>query len=360
MKIYKFIGKLVLATLVFTACNNDDDTSVPIPEETGFSKGILVSGEGAGTQGGNITFISGDSLQPLPKVFKTVNNRDLKVFLNSLAFDDTNTYIIIDDDNTITKVNSVTFQQEAILTEGLSTPRFMAINEGKGYVSNWGVKTDPNDDFVAVVDLNSFSVEATIPVKEGPEQVIVSEGTVFVSHKGGFGTNSIVSHFSVGSEQVSEIEVGDNPDEMEIGPQGKLWVLSGGKTVFNADFSQVLEKTAGRITRINVATKEVEQSLSFKNEDQPGYMDIEGNTLFYTVGNTIYQTSIASPELYTNEINVETKNSFYGMTVDEDRIYIADANFAGQSEIKFYTLSTQTWSESIPVGAAAAKIYIRK
>jgi len=66
-----------------------------------------------------------------------------------------------------------------------------------------------NDDFVAVIDLATNTVESTIPVSEGPEHIESIDGKLYVSHKGGYGYGTTISVIDAANTVASTITVGD-------------------------------------------------------------------------------------------------------------------------------------------------------
>ncbi len=49
----------------------------------------------------------------------------------------------------------------------------MTFANGKGYVTDWGDGGSATDDVVAIINLATNTVESSISVGEGPEQIIV-------------------------------------------------------------------------------------------------------------------------------------------------------------------------------------------
>ncbi len=162
----------------------------------------------------SISFISEDYTTTENLIYKKQNNVELGTFLQSIAFDANNAFIIVDSQNTISIVNRYTFIKEGEITEELSNPRYMTIINNKGYVTNWGSTSNEADDFIAVFDMNNFAFIEKISVKNGPERIISKEGKLYVSHKGAYTTNNIISVVDVDTKAVTEIIVKDNPDEL--------------------------------------------------------------------------------------------------------------------------------------------------
>ena len=112
----------------------------------------------------------------------------------------------------------------------------MTVVGDKGYSTNWGSTSVDTDDFVAVIDLNSNAVIQKIPVALGPERIVENDGKLYVSHKGAWSTNNLVSVIDIATENVAEVTVGDNPDELFFDANGILYVLSEGRIIYDEDW----------------------------------------------------------------------------------------------------------------------------
>ena len=66
------------------------------------------------------------------------------------------------------------------------------VADGVGYVSNWGDPNDVSDDFISVIDLNSYAILKRIEVGEGPERMLSTPTGLFVALQGGYGQNNKV------------------------------------------------------------------------------------------------------------------------------------------------------------------------
>ncbi|OBQ55431.1 cell surface protein [Tamlana sp. s12] len=356
MKINKLLSALfIFSVLLFNSCSNDDDGSDNLPKGA-YENGILISGEGSGAGTGSVSFVSEDLSFSENLIFKK-NNNDLELgtFLQSIAFNDSKAFIVVDNTNTITVVDRYTFEYEGEIIEGLSAPRFMTIVGNKGYVTNWGSTSDDTDDFVAVVDLSTYAVEGTISVGNGPERIIAKGGKLFVSHKGAYTTNNIVSVIDIATENLQEITVKDNPDELEFNSAGNLVVLSEGRTIYDADWN-VIGNTEGSISTINTSSLEVDSEIVFAEGEHPSLMVVNNGDIYYASNGKVYTIDENAGSLSTTSI-VESQGYLYGLEVENDNIYLLDANFSDLSELHVYDLGTQAKIETVSVALGASKIY---
>ncbi|MEM5564412.1 YncE family protein [Psychroserpens sp. AS72] len=346
----KVFLSIIAMSLLVVSCSNDDDFN---PEPLGaYENGILVSGEGG--PAGSVSFISSDFTTTENQIYFNVNNEALGVYLQSIGFNGDLAYIITDTANSITVVDRYTFEKVTTITTGLSAPRYISFANGKAYVSNWGDPNVATDDFIAVLDLTSNTVESTVLVGEGPEQLISNNETLFVSHKGGYNTNNIISAMDLSTNTVETITVNDVPDEMAFDAAGNLVVLSTGANIVWAD--PPLE-TEGAITRINVNDNTVTSSLEFPVGAHPELMTYSNGMTYYVLNNSVYGLADADTTLPSTPVFDITANYAYGMAINNGLLYVTDASFTEQSELLIYDLSSGSELNSFNVGLGASKIY---
>ncbi|OEK08714.1 cell surface protein [Flavivirga aquatica] len=346
MKINKLLTVLFLISVFFMSCSNDDDASTPRGD---YENGILISGEGSGSTA-SVSFVSQDLSIVENLIYKKVNNSELGTFLQSMAFDGSRAFIVVDNANSISVVNRYTFENLSTITTGLLTPRYMTIVGNKGYVTNWGSTADETDDFIAIVDLSTYAVERTIPVGNGPERIVENNGKLYVSHKGAFSTNNIISVVDLVDDKVETITVGFKPDEIFVNNQNELVVLCGGNEAWTMD------ETIASIVKINLSTNLETVSLPFATGEHPTLMVLDNDVLYYELNGKVYAINENATALSSTAI-VESQGFLYGMEVKNDRIYLLDANFSDLSELNVYNLQTKEKIKMASVALGASKIY---
>ncbi|MDP5081520.1 MAG: cell surface protein [Winogradskyella sp.] len=350
--------KTILSTfalaLLVCSCSNDDDMTPTVPLGD-YENGIIIVGEGGFTTSGTISFVSDDLMTSENDVFFNINAEELGSFFQSIGFNDNLAYMVVDN-GTITVANRYTMEKTGAITAGLASPRYMAFSNGKGFVSNWGDPNITTDDFIAVINLFSNTVETTIPVDFGPEQLVINGNKLFVSHKGAFGINNIVSVIDTNNNSVETIALDDKPDEMIINNAGNLIVLSEGATLYDIDFN-VIGNTDASINTINVTDHTVISTLSFEAGQHPSLMSYENGVLYYVLDNKVYSLTDTDTALPSNAILNLTAGFAYGMAVKNNNLFISDASFSQQSTLQVYDLNALSLTESFTVALAASKIY---
>ncbi|MEM1257206.1 MAG: DUF5074 domain-containing protein [Bacteroidota bacterium] len=335
----------------FIGSNNAVTLTLTDNDSFAFENGILVLHEGGFFMGNaSVSFVSEDLSMVTNGIFNDINDNALGDTAQSMAFEGDLAYIVVNNSQTVEVVNRYTFESLGTVDEGLLNPRYMAFANGKGYVTNWGDGSNPDDDYIAVINLESLSVESTIPVPEGPEWILNNEGTIYVAHQGGFGQNNIVSVIDASSNTVGDpITVADRPNSMQL-VNGELWVLSGGNPAFTGN------ETAGQLDKINVITNTVEDTFEFTQTQHPNYLSVDGNSLYYLLDGNVFKMGVSDNSLPTNAEIMGV--SFYDMTVNEGRLYGVDAkDFVSNGSLEVYDLSDNSIIESLEVSIIPGGVY---
>lgn len=351
MKTNKLILCALAIGIIFTSCTSDNDDAIEIRGD--YENGILISHEGNFNSGNaSVSYVSNDYSIVENTIFNNVNSKPLGDTAQSVAFNEGLAYIIVNVSQKIEVVDRYTFKSVGTIDTGLINPRFMAFANGKGYVTDWGDGGSASDDVVSVINLKTNSIESTISVGEGPEQILMKDDKLYVSHKGGYNTNNIISVINTATNAVQTISVNDVPDEMIINQAGHLVVLCEGA---NQDWLTPANITPAAITTINTSTDSVIQTLEFDDNLHPNLMAYNNGELYFQVSDEIYSmTDNATSLPETSVIN----DSFYGMAVKNNTLYGVKTDFnKGTGEMLIYDLSSKELKATKTLKVGAAKIY---
>jgi len=336
MKNRIFLGVFMTASLLITSCSNDDDT--PGIDETGdFANGMFILNEGNfGSNNASVSFYGNDGTLS-NNIFQAVNGESLGDTAQSMLLEDEKAYVVLNVSNTVEVVNRYTFESLGTVSTGLVNPRYMVIENGKGYVSNWGDPTSPDDDFIAVINLSSYSVESTISVAEGPDRMEEEGGKIYVAHSGGYGYGNTVSVISTTSNTVTQtISVGDIPNSL-FEENGKLYVLCGGKPDWTGD------ETVGKLFIIDTLNDAVISSFDFPAAQHPSQLVEEDDKLYYTIDNQIYGANLNLTSLPTGALFSTGEQGVYGVygfAVQNGKIYVGDAvDYISAGKVYIYNLN---------------------
>ena len=351
MKSTSILVSVLILSLLMVSCSNDDSEK---PQEPfgDYEGGILVSNEGPfGNGTGTVTFVSNDLTVTESSIYNKVNGEDLGNIVQSIGFDGDQAYIVANNSNKITVVNRYTFQKMGSITEGLDNPRYFASVNNTGYVTNWGDPFDETDDYVAIINLQNFTVEGTISVVLGPEDIIAKDNTIYVAHQGAYGQNNKITAIDASTNSILEtITVGDVPNSLVLDAQGNLWVLSGGNPSYTDN------ETAGVLTKINTSTNAVVNALEFQVTDHPGLLSSDGVDIYYQLNGAVYKMNTSDTSLPSGPKFGGV--AFYTMAVAGGKLYGTDAkDFASQGTLTIYDLSTNSAIKTISSGIIPGGIY---
>ncbi|MFK8060015.1 MAG: DUF5074 domain-containing protein [Polaribacter sp.] len=350
MNIKKTFFLAALTVVLLTSCSKDDETKLPKGD---FENGILVTNEGAFSGGtGTVNFISDDYKTEEAKIYNKVNNENIGTILQSAGFYEDNAYLIANVGNKISVANRYTMKKETEITGDLSNPRYIAFSNGKGFVTNWGAGSDKTDDFIAVIDLTTNTISTKIPVSEGPEQIIANGNTLYITHKGGFGSGNTVTVINARNNSViKSINVGDIPDEIIVNNSGEIVVSCEGKAQTQWNPTEVL----GSLVTINPTTNEVKSTINYASGFYPAVMTFNSGNFFLSTSSAIYKMSENATQIPTASIISTTVS---GLSVNDNKIYVTDVkNFQSNGTLKIYDATTNTELKEFTVGLIPRKIY---
>lgn len=341
-----FFSALTLsASMFFSSCTKEDD-GAPAAAERTFGNGIFVTNEGQFQKGnGDVSFIEKGTKNVEPDLFMAVNNRPVADVLQSMTFHNGKAYLIANNSAKIEVADASTFKSVGVINN-LKQPRYMAVHNNKGYVTEhiaWGAPGS-----VSVIDLTTNSIIKTIPVGVAPEQMLVLNNKLYVANAG----SNFISVINPETDAVeSTIPVLVGAADLALDANNKIWALCA------VSFSG----NAGSLVRINPATSATELKLDF-TEATTAYrsvlkMNAAKNTLFMSYANKVYKMAITETALPATFIN----RNFYGIGVDpqDNNFYGGDAgNNATRGKVIRYNPSGQA-VDSFTVGIAPNEFYFR-
>jgi YVTN family beta-propeller protein len=315
MKINLLASRLYLgfffisAAFSLTSCDPDP---APVTPKGEYEKGVFILNEGNFRAGdAAVSFYNRDTKTLTADIFKSVNNRPLGDVAQSMTQHNDQIYLVINNSNKIEIVDANTFAGLHTL-EGLALPRYLAVANNKGYVTeyvNYGV-----NGRVSVIDLNSHTVTKTITVGKLPENLAVVNNKIYVVNSG----ENTVSVLNPNTDVVeSTLTLTDSPNSLAVDANNKLWILAGGKKAYNPDFSiDASKSTPGALIRLNPATNAVEHTIHFASATiSPTQLKVNGakNKLYYRYGGKVYQMDITASALPATPI---INRNFYGLGID--------------------------------------------
>ena len=358
----KLFLALTFGAMFFVSCSNDDN---PTPEAPlgNYDNGVLILNEGGFNHGdASVSYIASDFSAQQNDIFSIVNPTiTLGDTGQDIGLKDEKAYIVLNVSNKIQIVNRYTMQNITSITEGLKNPRYIAFANGKGYVTNWGDGKNPDDDYVAVIDLSSNTVTTKIPVLEGPERIIEKDGKLYVAQTGGYGYGTKITVIDVATNKVtSTVTVGDVPDSIQI-ENGNLWVACSGNPSY---VKAPLVQSAGSLVKVSLATNQVLNTYAYTDVTKSvSNLVLVGNDAYYTSGSGIYKFALSGTALPETQSFSTLEQGVYGVysfAINENNIYVGDAgNYQNNGKVYVYSM-TGKLNKTFSVGVIPAGFYFNE
>lgn len=301
-----------------------------------YDDGVFILNEGMfGTETASVSFLS-DSGTLTNDVFTLENTgENIGELAQGMGFYGENAYIILGGTSEVKVVNRSTFASITTVTTGINNPRYIAFNNGFGYITNWGDPADTTDDYVAVLDLSTNTVVSTISVVEGPEEIVKTNNQLFVAHQGGYGYGNSVSVINLDDNAVTQIAVGDIPNSI-VTDDDYLYVLCGGKEAWTG------EESLGKLYRIDLTDFNIVDVYDFASGEHPNFLQVDNGNAYYVLNNNIYNFDFSATLPTTELINTSAQNVMlsYGLSLIDNTLYLADAvDYVSDGKVITYDIS---------------------
>lgn len=312
MKNYYKTSLLFVSAILFTVLGFAQD----------YSDGVFILNEGMiGNNSASVSYLNESGILE-NHIFSNQNNgMALGDTGQDVGFTEDFAYVVLNYSNEVKVVNRTTFEFVTSITDQMVNPRNIAFYEGKGYVTNWGDPGDVNDDYIAIIDLASNTVTGTIPVAEGPEQIIQKDGFLYVAHEGGYGYGNTISVINLTTNAIEIINVSDVPSSMKL-DDNNLYVLCSGKPDWTGD------ETIAKLYKIDLSNFQNTEEFIFEATEHPGYLGLDETDLYYLLDKNIYKmalTDVSLPTVAFIETATNGAEIPYGFDKIDDKLYLSDA-----------------------------------
>ncbi len=319
---------IVFIALFFSSCKDENNT-------TEYVNGDFIINEGTfGSGNGSISFYDGTSVTQ--DIFFTANSRALGDVVQDLQFHNGKGYIVVNNSNKIEVVDQKTFIENATIS-GLELPRFfMAVNNSKAYVSEWGA--DGVSGKVQIIDLSNNTITGNISTDGGgPEKMAMIGDHIYVGHSGGFGLDSIVSVIDPTNDNVIQtLNPGYNPTDIVEDNNGNVWIMSRGYSVWGTSIS-----VNGRLTAYNPNDFSVVHDFELPG-NYPADLKINpnGDKLFLILNGSVVSQDVNSNSLSLNTVSNDRYFYSLGYNMDNNLLYAGDAkDNASRGDVLIYNES---------------------
>lgn len=291
-----------------------------------FANGVIITNEGTfGQPNANISYIDAETQQVTNNVYSNVNGENLGDVLQNIGFYQDKAYLVLNNSNKVVVVDRETFVKQAVVTENILLPRYIAFAADKFYVTNSVTNS------VSSYSISDNSAVSNITVAGAPEEIEAIGNHVF-AQIGWYASGNTVSVIDAATDTLIE-----NIVLSEVGLNGMvadneyLYVLTTG-----ADFMHIY--------KINGQTLEIESDVRFTSVVNVSKITLEDGILYFTGnGNKVYglPVSMQGEPVEILTVNDNTWSTFYGFNVIQDYIFSGDANgFVAPSIVTVYNLDT--------------------
>lgn len=340
---------VILSLTALVACNPDKEGPAP---SGAYENGFFIVNEGAyGQSNASISFFNRGTGSVENDVFEAVNNVPLGDVAQFMTVTGGDGFIVVNGSNKVEVVNPATMASITTIT-GLQMPRYMTVANGKAFITET-VAYDQKGQ-VRSVDLSNYTLGSAIPVGALPEQLVVSNGKVFVANQGtSSNRDSTVTIVDAAGETVIEtVTVGNSPKWITKDAAGYIWVLCAGTRVYDANWQldPNLSKP-GSLVKMDTEGNII-QEFDFQSTSVfPSNLTINdaGTKLYYNYAGKTYQLDYSASALNTSAL---IDHGFYGIGVDPQSNQILGAvggDFSSNSYVLRYT-EEGTFIDTLHVG----------
>lgn len=291
--------------------------------------------------GGNFSDQNGFLTVHDPLTGDTDHLMDMQGFVHGLELEGDRLYVIV---NTFGPGRVDVFDAEDMVRidqyGGLASPRDLVVHDGVVWVVGFTFG-EPGE--VVPVDPNTGEAGEAVRVGEVPQGVAAVGGVLFVANNGSLGAGTTLSVVDPDAGTLLDtVDTGcDGPRDLFTQDPSTLIVVCTGKTIYNDDFSQVIESTNGQILFVDAVERTVEaridlpaQALS-TNDSETAVLSQRTGELFVTMS---AESRIAV---------VDARSRTLSQIVD----VAPSAGLTGLSGIAYDAANDEIYVGRLPVGA---------
>lgn len=347
MKFSKLLGGFFAAALLFTTACKDDE----VFETKGtYENGYFISNEGAyKATNAEVTYVDNNFSGQQDNIYKANNaGQPLGDVLQSVAFNNVNAYLVVNNSNKIEVVNRYGFKNLATITSNLQQPRNIAFSGNYMYVTN---NNFFDSYYVSIYNLSDLSFVKKISFDRYAEKIVEAAGNVLVQTDGVayVGSNPVITGHTVSlinSTTKDVAKVITLPDAGEVKDLASKDNFAYALTsTFTDSFLYKINGASGDVTNVSIAGIAGAEKLK-----------VSGDNLYILDGmNNVYAKSVTSSAPATKIFTIPF--AVYGFDVIDGKIFASNpGNFSVPSEVTVYSL-TGSKLASFKAGVATNGFY---
>lgn len=214
-----------LLLIFIFSCSPDRTNNAEIVSKGDYQNGFFMLNSGTSTSQGNLHFIASDFTSTTPYAYFKVNHDSLGLGAHSGKTYGDHLYLIISGAQKILKVNRNTLEKENSLEMPGTTPLFMTVHKGVGYLTT----TDGTNGNLRVINLTDLSTIKNIPLPSIPGKIFSFQDNIYVLLSGAATQQG--SRLAVidptSNTLIRQLQVGYNPNSF-TGYKDKILIACGG------------------------------------------------------------------------------------------------------------------------------------
>lgn len=244
-------------------------------------------------------------------VFSRINNEPVGDVLQSMTRTEDAMYLVVNNSQHVKVLDPTTLTQTARI-DSLTSPRhLLPVSERKAYVS------DLYANAISIVDLESNTVTGTIPLPGWTEEMILADGSVFVTNL----RKPTLYRINPNTDQIV--------DSLTLpAPAGKIFQHRDGNLWVACPFDPITQRT-GELVEIDPEENLLLRQFGVPSESGPSDIALHPtkDILYFLTGDGLFAYILAESELPNVPLIPADGALFYGMGVDPNNgdIYLADA-----------------------------------
>lgn len=352
LKFFVYVASLAVA---FSSCSDDDndspnyDLTYPESVEVGKAdaystvKGFYLLNEGR-VEANNSTLsfydaTKGDFYKNIFPFFNPSVAHGLGEIGNDIQVYKDKAYAVMNNSKEVVVIDTKTNQEIGVIA--IAAPRHIAFSGNYAYItttSNLASSEDEKCGALAKVDLSTNKVVAYLPMKYGPEGLVVRDNKVYVANSQYFNGTTYQSSYSNevvvvniannAFEISSEIEVGLNLTKMVYdSTSGNIYVISNGDYGSNpAKIGVISKDDTGTVIENSPATNLVASKGILYGYTSNGYMDGDKYVTVFEYFTVNTDTNVYEKANFLDEKRSEIVYP-YGISINPETsdFYITDA-----------------------------------
>ncbi|GAB2950168.1 hypothetical protein GCM10027048_14200 [Hymenobacter coalescens] len=330
----------------------DPQPTPPAPPTAVRNDSVYVVNEGQfNTPNGSVSLFIKSTKASEKDPFQRVNGRTLGDVVQSMTVVGNRGYAVVNNSNKVEVIHLPGFHSVATIG-GRALPRYLvAASADKAYLTEW-VAFGQNGR-VAVLNLRTNTVTATIPVGKLPERPLLAGGKLYVPNS----DENTVTVINTSTDQVeTTLTVSDGPNSLVADAAGNVWVLCGGITRYAPTPPYpVLSSTPAKLVRLNPAAPTTGRlELAFSSGGATGLQPTPNRQqLYYRYGGAVYRLDATATALPSTPL-IRRRLNGLGVDPTDGTLYGAIGSFSTDGRtVRFTTSGAAIDSFNVGIGPSS-------